>query len=81
MIKLNKQVDALENILERLENSIDDLIGKQGEIEERAEEHDRDMTGKEQERYVKFQEKIEELEDERDAIESALDYLRDYVEE
>ena len=81
MIKLTKQVNSLESILERLEIKIDELTEKQSEIEYNAMDHDRDMTEKECDRYDALQEKIEELEAERDDIENALDYLREYTED
>ena len=81
MIKLNKQVNALESILDRLDEKIEELMKKQSDIEENAEYHNREITQREQDRYDKLQEKIDNLYDEKDAIDCALDYLRDYVDE
>jgi hypothetical protein len=50
-------------------------------IDGKADEQDREMTEKEQERYDGLEEKIEEYEAERDDIENALDYLREYCSE
>ena len=80
MIKLNKPVTMLEDILEKLESKIEDLRVKQDAIAECAVEHDRDMTEREQERYDALEEQIDELQAEQDEIENALDYLREYVD-
>ena len=45
-----------------------------------AEEHDRDLTAKEQERFDKLEEQADELQSEIEDIENALDYLRDYAD-
>ena len=45
-----------------------------------AEEHDRDLTAKEQERSDKLEEQADELQSEIEDIENALDYLRDYAD-
>lgn len=66
MIKLDSICDKLESIKERLEEKINSIEGN-------AFERDRDLTDKEEER-------IEEMNGEIDAIENALDYLRDYCE-
>lgn len=80
MIKLNRPVEMLEDILERLESKIEALQEKQQAIEENAAEHDRDMTANELARYGTLEEQIDELQAERDEIENALDYLREYVD-
>lgn len=41
MIKLNKQVETLENILEKLEEQVEKIREKQDAIEETAYERDR----------------------------------------
>ena len=59
---------------------IEKLRDKQEAIEEKAWEHDRDMTEKEAERYDEIEEEIEELEEEMDNVQNAIDYLTDYTD-
>lgn len=80
MIKLNKQVESLENIIEKIEQRIEVLRLRKDAIEEKAGDEDRDMTQAEWNRFYKLEEQIEELEGEKDEIENALDYLRDYTD-
>ncbi len=65
MIDLSTICIKLESIKEKLEEKIK-------AIEDRAYEHDRDLTEREEER-------IEEMQGEVDAIEDALDHLRNYA--
>lgn len=81
MIKLNKQVESLEYIIEKIENKIAELGKKKEAIEEKAGNEDRDFTTAEQNRFDKLEEQIEELQEEIDGIENALIYLREYVAE
>lgn len=80
MVKLNKPVAMLEDILERIEARIDDLQEKQDALEDHACDLDRDLTEAEQNRWDKYEADIDALREEADEIENALDYLRDYVE-
>ena len=80
MIKLNKHIDALEEVLEKINARIEALEEKEAAIEDNAGDHDRDLTEAEEARIEKITEEIEELEGEMDAIENALDYLNDYIE-
>lgn len=80
MIKLNRPVEMLDDILEKIESKIEALQEKQQSIEDNAAEHDRDMTANELARYGVLEEQIEELQAEADEIGNALDYLRGYVE-
>lgn len=79
-IKLNRPVDMLETILEKIEAKIEDLTEKMEAIEDHACDLDRDMTAAEQNRFYKYEEQIEELQSEADEIENALDYLREYAD-
>ena len=81
MIKLNKQVESLETIVEKIENKIAELRKKKEAIEEKAGDEDRVFTTAEQDRFDKLEEQIEELQEEIDGIENALIYLREYVAE
>ena len=80
MIKMNKPVEALENILERIDAKIDDLQDKISQIELDVWEEDRVLTKAEQKRIDRLNEQIEELEGQQSDIECALDYLREYAE-
>ncbi len=80
MIKLNRQVEALETVLEKIEAKIEALEEKMEALEENACDMDRDMTKSEWNRWYKWEEEIDELRSEADEIENALDYLRDYVD-
>lgn len=80
MIKLNKPVEMLEAILEKIEEKIEALEDKQNAIEENACDHDREMTEAEHNRWLRLEEQIDDLRSEADEIENALDYLRDYTE-
>ena len=46
MSKFNSFYNSLQSIYEKLDDFIGDLEEKQSSIEEKALEHDRDMTGK-----------------------------------
>ena len=78
MIKLNRPVDLLETILEKIEAKIEELTEKMDALEDHACDLDRDLTAAEQNRFDKYESQIEELQEEADEIENALDYLREY---
>ena len=44
MIKLNRQFESLENVVEKLKDKIEELEEKQEKIEEHADDQGRDMT-------------------------------------
>ena len=80
MIKLNKQVEALENIMEKIDAKIEALEEKKENIIDNACEHDREITDAEYRRIDKIDEEIDELNEEVDNIQNAIDYLRDYAD-
>lgn len=80
MIKLNKYVDGLESVIEKIERKIEELTDKMEAIQENACDKDRDTTQAEWNKFYKLEEQIEELKGEKDEIENALDYLRDYAD-
>lgn len=80
MVKLNKQVESLENVIEKIEQKIEELEEKKSAIEENAFDNDREMTRAEWNRYYKIEDEIDELQAEIDEIDNALDYLRDYAD-
>ena len=79
-IKLNKQVKDLEQMQERIEKQIEFIREKMDMIEENACDHDRDLTEREQNKWFKYEEDIDELNYEKDEIQNAIDYLRDFCE-
>lgn len=80
MIKLNKQVENLEDIINRIEMKIEELEEKKQAIIDNANEHDREITAAEEKRMDAIDEKIDELNEEADNIQNAIDYLRDYTD-
>ena len=57
-MKLNKYYNKIQAIYESLDELIGELEEKQNAIEEKAIDHDRDMTEKEQERYDEIDEQL-----------------------
>jgi len=80
MIKLNKQIESLEAIIERIDAKIEEYEEKKEAIIDHASELDRDMTDSEYNKIDKLDEKIEELEEERDAVQNAIDYIIEYAD-
>lgn len=80
MVKLNRQANALENIIEKIDEKIEVLKEKQETIEDKAFGDGRNMTGMEQEKWDTIEEHIVELETEKEDIENALDCLKNYCE-
>ena len=80
MIKLNKQVENLEDIINKIETKIEELEEKKQAIIDNACEHDRGITTAEERRIDAIDEKIDELNEEADNVQNAIDYLRDYTD-
>lgn len=80
MVKLNKQVDSLENVIEKIERKIEELSDKMLTLQDIAGEEDRELTSREWDKIWKWEEEISELEDEIIEIENALNYLREYTD-
>ena len=80
MIKLNRQVEALEAVIEKIEAKQEELQDKIDAYIWRAIDADRELTEAEFKKMDQLQEQIEELEEEADIIQNALDYLRDYTD-
>ena len=81
MIKLNRQIDSLESAIEKIEEKIQNLTKKRNAIEEKAADDDREFTGSELNKFCELGDQIEELEEEINDIEAALEYLRHYYVE
>lgn len=80
MVKLNKQVNSLENVIEKIERKIEELSDKMDAIQETACDEDRELTSREWDKIWKWEEEISELEDEVIEIENALNCLREYTD-
>ena len=80
MIKLNKQVANLEDIIGKIEIKIDELEDKKQAIIDNADDNERELTSAEEKRIDSIDEKIDELNEEADAVQNAIDYLRDYTD-
>lgn len=80
MIKLNKQVASLEDVLTKIEMQIEELEDKKQEIIDNACYSEREMTKAEEKKIDTIDEKIESLNEEADAVQNAIDYLSDYVD-
>ena len=68
--KLLKLQEAIDDLCEEIEDEIEAIEEKQEAIEDKAYKHDRDMTDCEQERY-------DELEDRKNALQELLDNYLD----
>lgn len=80
MIKLNKQVVNLEDIIGKIEIKIEELEDKKQAIIDNADDNERGLTIAEEKRIDSIDEKIDELNEEADAVQNAIDYLRDYTD-
>ena len=80
MIKLNRQVESLEDIINKIEMKIEELEEKKQTIIDNACDHDRELTSAEEKRMDALDEKIDELNEEADNVQNAIDYLRDYTD-
>ena len=79
-MKLNKYYNKITNIYEDLDDVIGMLEERRDAIEDRAIEHDRDMSDAEQERYDAIDEQIENIRMAMDELEGALSYIEEYSE-
>lgn len=81
MIKLNKQIESLEEALEIIENRIETLEYKRFEIEDIALDRPSGQnTLKEIDMIEEIKKEIKELEKEAVYIKASLEYLNDYYE-
>ena len=78
MKKMTAYASKLLSIKESLDNLIGDLEEARDAIEDKALDHDRDMTEKEQERYDLFDEQIDNVNYAIDSIDEALSYIEEY---
>ena len=80
MIKLNREVERLEDIIERIGIKIEELEDKKQAIIDNACDNDREITMAEERRMDAIDEKIDELNEEADDIQNAIDYLSNYTD-
>lgn len=80
MLKLDRQIEALESVLEKIEEKIETLEEKKQNIYYNAIDHDRDLTHVEKKRVDRIDEEIEEIEEVEDIIKNALNYIMEYVD-
>lgn len=76
LVKIQKQVQGLENALETIEARIMTLDDRIDHLEEVSWE--KDLTDVQQEKLESYTEQKEALEQEQSDIEDALDYIREY---
>ena len=77
MIKLTKQIESLEAIIEKINDRIYELQDKKDAIEDKACDEDRDLTTREQDRFDKYDSEIDDLLYEIECVENALAFLKD----
>lgn len=81
MLRTNKVVDILEELIQKIHDRIESLDDKKQEIYEKAwDRPSQENTQREIERIEDIDDEIDELEEELYALENALDYLTDYIE-
>lgn len=80
MIKLNKQVANLEDIVCKLQRKIDELEDKKQGIIDNATDNGYAFTSAVEKRLAAIDEKIDELNEEADMIQNAIDYLSNYTD-
>ena len=79
-MNLNKYYDKIQAIYESLDKLIVELEDKQNAIEEKAIDHDRDMTEKEQERYDEIDDQLVAIRECMDNLEYAMSDIEEYTD-
>lgn len=79
-MKLNKYYNKIQAIYESLDELIGELEEKQNAIEEKAIDHDRDMTEKEQERYDEIDDQLVAIRECMDNLEYAMSDIEEYTD-
>ena len=79
-MKMNRYSNKLQEIYDALDEFIGTLEEKRDAIEDKACEHDRDMTEREQERYDALDEQIDNVRLCMDDIESAMFNISEYCD-
>lgn len=79
-MNLNKYYDKIQAIYESLDKLIVELEDKQNAIEEKAIDHDRDMTEKEKERYDEIGEQLVAIRECMDNLDYAMSDIEEYTD-
>ena len=79
-MKLNKFYNKIQAIYESLDELIGELEEKQNAIEEKAIDHDRDMTEKEKERYDEIDEQLVAIRECMDNLDYAMSDIEEYTD-
>ena len=79
MSKCGKFYDKLQTLIDEMLEYIDVLEEKQMSIVDRADEHGRDMTEREQERYDEIEEEMDSVRECIERVEYAQDSIEDYI--
>lgn len=79
-MKLINYYNKIQAIYDSLDNLIGKLEEKQNAIEDKAIEHDRDMTEKEQNRYDEIDEQIRAIDACKDNLEYAMSEIEEYTD-
>lgn len=79
-MKLTNYYNKIQTIYDGLDDLIGQLEEKQNAIEDKAIEHDRDMTEKEQNRYDEIDEQIRAIDACKDNLEYAMSEIENYTD-
>lgn len=79
-MKLTNYYNKIQSIYDGLDDLIGQLEEKQNAIEDKAIEHDRDMTEKEQNRYDEIDEQIRAIDACKDNLEYAMSEIENYTD-
>lgn len=80
MIKLDKAINELESIIDRIADRAEMLYAKINDIEELADMSNRELTHSEENQLGKCEEELVLLEEETEAVKGALDFLNEFVQ-
>lgn len=80
MININKEIESLEWATEKINKKQDSIEAKIERMEDNAEIDNRNLSYREKKEIRLLNEEIDELEDQKDDIFSALDILRKWKE-
>ncbi len=79
-MKLTKYYDKIQAIYDSFDDLIARLEENQNAIEEKAIDHDREMTETEQNKYDEIDEQIQAIEACKDNLEYAMSEIEEYTE-
>ena len=79
MIKLDRAINQLESIMDRIADRTEMLYAKIDDIEELADKNNRELTRSEENQLGKCEEELVILNEETEAVKGALDFLNEFV--